>query len=298
MSQTSSLVPAPLVKWVGGKRQLQAPIIHKILEVFDPATGSYFEPFFGGGAIFFALNPKKAFASDINSGLVNLYNFVTNQPDAVAAELNKLQSRYNGLSVDSQQAFYLDKRSLFNEKTEAETFANRLGAEGAALFLFLNKAGFNGMYRENAKGEFNIPFGKREKISLFDDTNLELASTALRNLVVSCQDYAATVENAQPGDLVYFDPPYAPLSKTSSFEGYNSSNLGGFDQQALRDLVIELTNRGVHCLVSNSSAEIIENLYWDFNMEPLMASRAVSASAAGRKNVKEYLIDNFKQVQR
>ena len=298
MPENFSNAPTPLVKWVGGKRQLQGPIISKILEVFDPKTGTYFEPFFGGGAIFFALNPRKAVASDVNSGLVNLYSLVTHKPDQVTSHLVTLENQYNKLDEIAQQKFYYDKRSLFNAKTDAGLFLNRQGLEGAALFLFLNKAGFNGMYRENATGEFNIPFGKRDRISLFGDSNINLASSALQNLEVFNQDYSETVRGAQPGDIVYFDPPYAPLSKTSSFEGYNSQNLGGFDQVGLRDLFVDLTVRNVHCIVSNSSAESIEALYADFNMEPLTASRAISASPAGRKKVKEYLIDNFEQVQR
>jgi DNA adenine methylase len=298
MPQISTHNPTPLVKWVGGKRQLQTPILGKIVEVFDAQNGTYFEPFFGGGAIYFALQPKKAFASDINAGLVNLYNRVTHDLENVESELVALQASYNDLNADEQQIYYLEKRKIFNEISSDGSFAKRLGATGAALFLFLNKAGFNGMYRENANGEFNIPFGKRSTVNLFEAENLKVASAALRKLDVACQDYSDTVTTAKPGDLVYFDPPYAPLSKTSSFEGYNKSNLGGFDQAALRDLFIELTERGVHCLVSNSSATVIEELYSGFTFSPLTASRAVSASSAGRKSVKEYLIDNFKQVQR
>jgi DNA adenine methylase len=298
MLEKSDLAPTPLVKWVGGKRQLQAAIIPRILEVFDPRNGSYFEPFFGGGAIYFALGPSKAFASDLNSGLVNLYNSVTNFPDGVVEALRELQNEYNILDAKGQQALYYAKREEFNSLDSSQRFPAREGLLGAALFLFLNKAGFNGMYRENRNGAFNIPFGKRERINLFEDGNLELASQSLRNLTVSCQDYRKTVEHATPGDFVYFDPPYAPLSKTSSFEGYNSENLDGFNQEELRDLVIDLTKRGVHCLVSNSSAPIIEELYKDFNMAPLAASRAISASAAGRKKVKEYLIDNFQHIRR
>jgi DNA adenine methylase len=296
MPAISANKPTPLVKWVGGKRQLQVPILEKILEVFDPHKGTYFEPFFGGGAIFFALNPAQAKASDINHGLVNLYNQVISTPALVKEEALKFELEYNLLSGQAQSDYYLAKRKEFNTRVDSE-FLNRLGVRGAALFLFLNKAGFNGMYRENASGEFNIPFGKRDKIKLFEELNLDAASGALARLTINRMQYSETVRDAKEGDLVYFDPPYAPLSSTSSFESYNSENLGGFDQVALRDLVVELTNRRVHCLVSNSSAPIIEELYKDFNLVPLNASRAISASADGRKKVKEYLIDNFKQVQ-
>ena len=284
-----------MVKWVGGKRQLQVPILKKIEEVFDDEKSQYFEPFLGGGAILFALQPQVAFVSDINAGLVNLYSQVKHSPNQVKIELKKFESDYNQLQPDEQLAYFLRVRSVFNQKTN-EVFANRQGTLGAATFIFLNKAGFNGMYRENAAGEFNIPFGKRVSISLFDETNVESVSRMLERVDIREQPYSDTVQNALPGDLVYFDPPYAPLTKTSSFEGYNSSNLGGFNQEELRNIVNELTEKRVFCLVSNSSAQIIEELYQGYRMEPLQASRAISASAQGRKSVKEYLIDNFEQV--
>jgi DNA adenine methylase len=213
------------------------------------------------------------------------------------ARVEQFEKKYNAIEPSKQKDFYLQQRQAFNSRDEKGDFLGRQGIEGAALFVFLNKAGFNGMYRENVAGDFNIPFGKREKLNLAEDRNLRLASSALRALTVLNQDYKLTVADAVPGDLVYFDPPYAPLSKTSSFEGYNSSNLGGFDQEELRDVFINLTERNVHCLVSNSSAPLIEDLYKGFNLVPLTASRAISASADGRKKVKEYLIDNFEQVQ-
>jgi DNA adenine methylase len=297
VSESQFAKPFPLVKWVGGKRQLQVPILRKIDEVFDRENSTYYEPFFGGGAILFALEPRQSYISDINSGLVNLYNQVKDHPDKVKFELKRFETEYNKLAPVEQLSYFLNVRAEFNAKVDS-LFVNRQGVKGAASFLFLNKTGFNGMYRENAAGEFNIPFGKRSSVSLFDDSNIESVSNLLSSVDIKEQPYNETVASAQPGDLVYFDPPYAPLTKTSSFEGYNSSNLGGFDQSALRDLVDDLTSKKVFCLVSNSSAQIIEELYKEYSMEPLKASRAISASAQGRKAVKEYLIDNFSQVQR
>lgn len=285
----------PLIKWVGGKRQLQQPILKKIESVFDSQSGIYFEPFFGGGAILLGLRPLKAVISDINSGLVNLYKVAREQNVSLAKELLTIQDYYNLLSESEQKDHFAKRRAEFNAQTEGQ-FLNREGVSGAANFIFLNKAGFNGMYRENAHGEFNIPFGKRRSLNLFDEENLKGFTQLLENVEILNTSYKVTVQSAQKGDLVYFDPPYAPLSKTSSFEGYNSANLGGFDQRELRDVFVELTDRGVHCLLSNSSATVIETLYKGFNFEPLMASRAISASAAGRKAVKEYLIDNFAQI--
>lgn len=289
--------PVPLVKWVGGKRQLQTPILTKIGEVFDPQNGTYFEPFLGGGAILFALEPARAEVSDINAGLINLYGQVKTNHQEVKQALLAIEDEYNTLNADGQMQYFLNRREEFNLRT-GESFLNRNGVNGAANFIFLNKAGFNGMYRENAAGAFNIPFGKRTNVSLFDEANLEATSKLLQRVNLHNQPYKDTVRSAKPGDLVYFDPPYAPLTKTSSFEGYNAANLGGFDQKALKDVVDELTDAKVFCLVSNSSASEIEELYHDYTMEPLSANRAISASASGRKQVKEYLIDNFQQVQK
>lgn len=297
MLETPTNKPFPLVKWVGGKRQLQTPILAKIAEVFDGRKGTYFEPFLGGGAILFALEPAKAEVSDINAGLINLYKQIKHDYQEVKEALVVLENEYNSLSPEAQLQYFLSQREEFNLR-DGESFVNRTEVAGAAKFIFLNKTGFNGMYRENAAGAFNIPFGKRNNVSLFDEANLEATSKLLQNVDLHNQPYKDTVRSAKPGDLVYFDPPYAPLTKTSSFEGYNAANLGGFDQKALKDVVDELTDAKVFCLVSNSSASEIEGLYSDYNLEPLSANRAISASASGRKPVKEYLIDNFKHVQK
>lgn len=296
MTETPSQIASPLVKWVGGKRQLQEPILEMIHSVFDKSAGTYFEPFFGGGAILFALAPREAVVSDLNEGLVNLYLQVRDNLHEVTASLSKFEEDYNAIPEHKKSDFYYETREMFNLRGASGGFDNRLGPEGAARFLFLNKTGFNGMYRENARGELNIPFGKRSSITLFEDQNIRQVSEALRGAKIHSQSYERTVEEAVQGDFVYFDPPYAPLTKTSSFEGYNSANLGGFDQVGLRDLFVGLTEKGVHCLVSNSSADQISDLYSVFRITGVSANRAISAGVAGRKKVKEFLIDNFDQV--
>jgi DNA adenine methylase len=297
MTEKSTPLALPLVKWVGGKRQLQAPILKIIESVYLEEQGTYFEPFFGGGAILFALEPHRATVSDINEGLVNLYKQVRENLETVVAELRIIEDLYNACDETQKFDFYLKERKIFNTRGLDGSFVNRTGAAGAARFLLLNKAGFNGMYRENARGEFNIPFGKRSFLRLFDDDNLRSVSKSLQAVEINAQSYEATVASAQPGDFVYFDPPYAPLTATSNFEAYNSSNLGGFDQVALRDVFVELTEKGIHCLLSNSSSQDIADLYKGFRIEGVSANRAVSATSAGRKKVKEFLIDNFDQVK-
>jgi DNA adenine methylase len=277
--------PQPLVKWVGGKRQLADSILPLLFEKADPTKATYFEPFFGGGAILFALQPVRAFASDINAGLVNLYNVAKTDLVELTGQLARLESRYNGLASDHQKEMFLSERHSFNESP-------RVGVEMAARFVFLNKAGFNGMYRENSRGKFNIPFGNRASLSLATDENLNAVSLALHNVEINLSSYIDTASLANSGDIVYFDPPYVPLSATSSFTGYSAGGFSDSDQLQLRDLALALTDRGVHVVLSNSSAPRVAELYKDFRISSVSASRNVAASASGRARVEEFLITN------
>mgnify|MGYP000373156294 CR=1 FL=1 len=288
-NQTSA--PYPVVKWAGGKRQLQDRIIPVLREKTDFEVNRYFEPFFGGGAILFALQPKFGAFSDINQGLLNLYIQIRDNLDAFHEVSKALQDEYNKLDLQSQASKYYEIRTYFNE-------VERDGLVQAANFLFLNKAGFNGMYRENAKGGFNIPFGKRRTLNLFEYSNLVCVSQQLKNTDMYLQDYRLTVasDKVKPGDLVYFDPPYAPLSATSSFTGYTADGFSGEDQETLANLVRRLTDEGVYVAVSNSSAPHIEKIYRGFQFRELAATRAISASAAGRKSVTEFLITNYELI--
>lgn len=287
--------PTPIVKWVGGKRQLQDRILAEFANsTFDSGKNTYFEPFFGGGAILFALQPKKAVINDVNSKLVNLYRQVQGNLAALTSEARKLETEYNSLSpnLDAQLQFYLAKRSVFNTGLP-ET------PEHAALFLFLNKAGFNGMYRENARGDFNIPFGKRATLNLLDDGNLTSVSALLKEVEILNDDFSRAVENtAQAGDLVYFDPPYVPLTVTSAFTGYTKDGFDPEMQQNLASVAKKLTERGVNVAISNSSHETVRELYGsDFESFPLMATRMLAAKTASRAPVTELLFTNFRKLQ-
>lgn len=287
MSNETNPKPAPLVKWVGGKRQLQDRILPVLTKDTDFSKATYFEPFFGGGAMLFALQPDKAVFSDLNVGLVNMYATVRDMPNEFVNALTAYESRYNHLNAQEQKDFYLTERSIFNTES-------RSGLQMAARFVFLNKAGFNGMYRENASGGFNIPFGKRRVISLGSPENVLAVSRALAKTQMFTQDYKETVQSAVAGDVVYFDPPYAPLTATSAFTDYLADGFGPEDQEKLKDLALELTKKEVRVVISNSSAELIRELYSGFEIEDLDATRAISASTAGRTPVTELLINNFK----
>jgi DNA adenine methylase len=290
-----STQPTPIVKWVGGKRQLQDKILAEFANSsFDVEKNTYFEPFFGGGAILFALQPKNAVINDVNSKLVNLYRQVQSNLPELTREARKIESQYNSLApdLDAQLQFFLDKRKIFNS-------GEPNNPEHAALFLFLNKAGFNGMYRENARGDFNIPFGKRAALNLLDDGNLISVSELLEEVQILNDDFSQAVEKtAKAGDLVYFDPPYVPLSVTAAFTGYTKEGFDPQMQQNLARVAKELTERGVNVAISNSSHETVRELYGpDFESFPLMATRMLAAKTSSRASVTELLFTNFRKLQ-
>lgn len=292
---SSNPSPYPIVKWVGGKRQLQDRILAEFEKSnYNPNKNTYFEPFFGGGAILFALQPKKAVINDVNAKLVNLYLQVKDNIAELKKEARKLESSYNKLSddIDAQKDFFLAKRDLFNSSTPVD-------AKHAALFLFLNKAGFNGMYRENARGEFNIPFGKRSSLNLLDDGNLISVSELLQETKILNGDFSKAVQKAaKPGDLVYFDPPYVPLTATAAFTGYTKEGFDPEMQQTLARVANELTDKGVNVAISNSSHATVRELYGDnFDHIPLSASRMLAAKTESRAAVTELLFTNFRKLQ-
>jgi DNA adenine methylase len=254
--------PYPIVKWVGGKRQLQDSILERIGDKF----GTYFEPFFGGGAILFALNPQQAEISDVNQGLINLYSAIKFSPVEFMDHASQLEKKYNELNdLDSKQDFFYLNRETYNS-------IDRVGSEQAARFLFLNKSCFNGMYRENAKGIFNVPFGKRLNLNLYEEENVNAVSNSLQGVGLNLQSYQKTIAEAKSGDVVYFDPPYIPLTVTSAFTSYTAEGFGMDAQVELAKLFRELDSKGVRVLLSNSSAPVMNELYEGYRTEYLVDS--------------------------
>jgi DNA adenine methylase len=263
-------VQKPFIKWVGGKRQLLPELRARVPVQY----GHYFEPFVGGGALFFDLLPECATLCDANERLVRTYKGVRNDVEQVIELL---------ASYPHENAFFYELRAV---AVDACT-----DAEVAAWFIYLNRVGFNGLYRVNQSGGFNVPFGSHKNPTICDADTLRACSRALKSAELRVSDFAASVTEAQAGDLVYFDPPYAPLSATSSFTTYTAGGFGPTEQRRLRDLALELKRRGVHVLLSNSSAPLIRDLYADgFHVEEVGARRAVNSKASGRGLVKELLI--------
>jgi DNA adenine methylase len=268
---------APILKWVGGKSRLLTPI----LESFPKQYGDYFEPFLGGGAVFFRLARQGAHISDINE-----YQAIASDPAGVKAAIETLQKSFDAVGAGDRKAWHAHLRDAFNSKTLAS-------AEQAAALIGLNKTSFNGLYRENSKGDFNVPFNKaRGRVKFIDEEKFDLAASLLSSAVITNEDFAPSARRAKPGDLVYFDPPYVPISVTSSFTGYNKGGFGESEQLVLRDLAIELASRGVKVVLSNSYTDWILDHYssMHFTISKVDIVRGIAASPESRGIISEALI--------
>jgi DNA adenine methylase len=262
------LAARPFVKWAGGKRQLLAAILGQIPREY----GRYHEPFVGGGAVFFALSPRNAVLSDSNQRLVRCYTGIKNQVDDVISLLSGYKR--------NRRFFEVMRRRNVDAASDAEV---------AAWFIYLNKMGFNGLYRVNSKNRFNVPFGDNKNAQICDEENLRACSRALADAEINCEDFEKVGDRARPNDLVYFDPPYVPLSATSYFTAYTADRFTGEDQIRLRNLALRLKEKGVHVLLSNSSsaAELYSK---DFSVIEVLAARAVNSKAERRGKITELLI--------
>ncbi len=260
----------PFLKWAGGKRQLLASLLP-----FAPRdAGSYFEPFVGGGALFFALRPKRAVLADVNERLIRTYRGVKNDVDDVIRQLKDFKH--------TPEFFYRVREKDIDAGTDADV---------AAWFIYLNKTGFNGLYRVNRDNRFNVPFGRYANPTICDERNLRACSAALAEAELVVEDFAKVVATAKRGDFVYFDPPYVPLSTTSSFTSYTSQGFGDAEQERLRDTARKLKRRGVSVLLSNSSAPTVRKLYAEgFDIAEVAATRLVNSKASARGAIVELLI--------
>jgi len=276
--------PKPFVKWVGGKRQLLKQFRELNLyppEDFDPNNSTYFEPFVGGGAVFFDLLPANARLSDLNQELVITYNVIKSNVEDLIQSLQK--------HIHSKE-YYLEIR--------AKKIKDLTDIEIASRFIYLNRTGFNGMYRVNKSGDFNVPFGKYNNPLICDEVNLIKVSKALQNVSIQFQDYKAILAEAQKGDFVYFDPPYFPVSKTASFTSYTANAFLENEQIELRDTFVEVHNKGCFVMLSNSDTDFINKIYTDINDKQIhiykvSAGRAINSKASGRGKVSEVVITNY-----
>jgi DNA adenine methylase len=260
----------PFLKWAGGKRSL----IAQFEPHFPESFGRYHEPFIGSGALFFHLRPKRASISDNNERLIRTYLGIRDATDEVIALLE---------GYPHEREFFL---SLRRHDIDAES-----DPRVAAWFIYLNKTGFNGLYRVNSKNKFNVPFGDYKRPKICDHVKLRACAKALKKAKIEHVDFEVSARRARKGDLVYFDPPYVPLSATSSFTSYTQHGFGMDEQRRLRDLALALKKRGVHVLLSNSSAASVRELYADgFEQINVKARRAINSKGSGRGEITELLI--------
>lgn len=274
--------PKPFVKWVGGKRQLLKQFNNLRLyppDDFNPLTNTYFEPFVGGGAVFFDLLPKKAELSDLNGELVTTYRVIKKEVEALIKSLK--QHKYD-------KEYYLKMRAKSPEDLSE--------IERASRFIYLNRTGFNGMYRVNSQGKFNVPFGKYKNPLICDEENLRKVAKALKGVSIKKQDYKKVLNKAKQGDFIYFDPPYYPVSKTASFTSYTSETFLEKEQEELRDTFVELHQRGCFVMLSNSDTQFINKIYSNIKgikITKVKAGRAINSKASGRGKISEVLITNY-----
>ena len=271
----------PFVKWAGGKRQ----IIKELTKLAPLEYSTYYEPFVGGGALLFELSPKKAVINDYNEELMNVYNCIKdeNKFEKMVHELNHYEASHN-------KEFYLELR---NKDRDQKKFMKIPDYKRAARTIYLNKACFNGLYRVNSKNEFNVPFGKKEKVNTYDGQNLGIIHSFLNfnDIKIMNVDFEESVKDAKKGDFIYFDPPYD--SDTHTFNNYTEEGFGKKDHIRLANTFKELDKKGCYVMLSNHNTELVNELYKDFNIHVIEAKRNINANGKKRGKVEEVIITNY-----
>lgn len=289
----------PFIKWVGGKGQLLSQLEAKLPADFVLLHDiTYIEPFVGGGAMLFYMlqqhpNIKRAIINDINPDLTTCYEVVKTQPEALISSLSAIQSEFYSLTnEDVRREFYMEMRARFNTKSLSPI-------ENTTLFFFLNRTCFNGLYRVNRNGLFNVPFGKYETPTICDPETINADSELLQRVTILTGDYQQTLSHANTPTLFYFDPPYRPLSNTSSFNDYAAEAFDDRAQKRLKDFCDSVHAAGHLFMLSNADCfshngdRFFEDLYTEYDIQRVWASRNVNANASKRGKLQELLIRNF-----
>ena len=269
----------PFVKWAGGKRQLLSEIKQRMPKEFN----RYFEPFVGGGALLFEIAPEKAKIGDINSNLINAYLTIRDNSEDLMNELDILEEEHE----KKLKSFYLETRDKYNQNI----LHNVNNIETAAQFIYLNKACFNGLYRVNSKGMFNVPFNNKLKVNTYSKENLDRISKYLQRTEIVNQDFEKTCEEAEKGDFVFFDSPY-DLLNDNSFEAYDKSGFSRENHIRLANLYKRLSDKGCYCMLTNHNTKLINELYKDYNIDVVSVKRLINSDASKRVG-EEVIITNY-----
>ena len=298
MKRTETYAAKPFVKWVGGKSQLLDDIKKSLPRDFiERKNVTYVEPFVGGGAVLFWIlqeypNITKAVINDINAELICTYTVIRDDVEELIKELSHQQSEYLPLKTELRKEYFLKQRTLFNSK-------NITDIQTAALFIFLNRTCFNGLYRVNSKGEFNVPHGRYSNPRICDETTLRADSELLQKVEILCGDFSQTGKYANKNVLYYLDPPYRPLTDTSAFTSYSKDGFDDSEQIRLRDFCDKITKQKSMFIASNSDPKFVDNedqffdeLYEMFNIKRVSAARMINSKGDSRGAISEIMISN------
>ncbi len=269
---------SPILKWAGGKRRLLPSIIERVPNSFN----KYVEPFVGGGAMFFELKNRgwitSATLSDLNSDLISLYTIIRDKPEELIDSLENIDYKNN-------REDYNSARDEFN--------SNPFPVRKTALMIYLNRHCFNGLYRVNSSGKFNVPFGKYKSPGVPSREQIMEISRSLKNVEIKHCDFESVIREAKHEDYVYIDPPYHPISETSFFTSYSSGGFGEQEQRRLAKAFMSASSLGVFLMISNSDSSLIRELYSDFNISNVLAARSINSNGKGRGKINEVLITNY-----
>ena len=267
----------PFLKWAGGKRQLWDEIKLRMPKNFN----AYFEPFIGGGALFFELQPSNAYIGDINKELIHAYKIIRNNPNAIIKMIENYDEHFN-----TKESYY-----LLREKYNQKILSNEYDVELAAIFIYLNKRCFNGLYRVNSKGEFNVPYNNKKNIKSISNENIFNIAKLLKNTTIYNNDFETILLNAKKGDFVFLDSPYDLISSTS-FDSYTKDKFSINDHKRLAKLFKKLDEIGCYVILTNHNTKLINELYKDFRIETIRVKRMINSDSKNRMG-EEVIITNF-----
>lgn len=269
----------PVVKWAGGKRQ----IIDHIERYIPKKFTTYFEPFLGGGAVLFSLQPKKAVVCDINSELINLYEVIKTDVEELIKDLQQHRN---------EEQYFYEIRELDRDK---EKYLQLSPIQRASRIVYLNKTCYNGLFRVNKAGEFNAPFGNYKNPNIVNEITLRAVSSYFNKAQITflCTDFEEALKSVKKGSFIYLDPPYDPVSDTSSFTGYDKGGFNREEQVRLKETCDQLNRKGAKFLLSNSATDFIKNLYREYRIEIIQAKRPINSKADKRGEIDEVLVMNF-----